>query len=147
MHPLGHTRSSLRADHALLSSDTFVRAPLPGMKNATAIVHAAPAMGAAFTLYTAELEQRGTLGPAEAQRFVFVLDGEALIEAARKKRRLGKYGYAFLPDGTPSRVSAVKQSRFAVIEKRYQRLKGVRAPGVIVGDEASVSGQHLMDDA
>ena len=45
---------------------TFVFVPLPGMKNATAIVHAAPVLGAAFTQYTAEFEPGGALGPALA---------------------------------------------------------------------------------
>ena len=48
-HHLGHTRTSLHADHALLTPDSFVRTTLPGMKKATAIVHTAPPMGAAFT--------------------------------------------------------------------------------------------------
>ncbi|HEY6251259.1 MAG TPA: (S)-ureidoglycine aminohydrolase, partial [Candidatus Angelobacter sp.] len=42
MHNLGLTRTSRQADHLLLTPDTFVRAPLPGMRNATAIVHASP---------------------------------------------------------------------------------------------------------
>ena len=45
MQNLGYTRSSRQADHTLLTPDTFVRAPLPGMSNATAIVHAGPAIG------------------------------------------------------------------------------------------------------
>jgi (S)-ureidoglycine aminohydrolase len=75
MHYLGQSRSTLQADHALLTPDTFVRAPLPGMKNGTAIIHTAPAMGADFTQYTAELEKNGALGPTVAQRFIYVLDG------------------------------------------------------------------------
>ena len=81
-HHLGHTRTSLHADHALLTPDSFVRAPLPGMKNATAIVHTAPAMGAAFTQYTAEFETGGELGPCVSQRFLFVLDGEICVLAS-----------------------------------------------------------------
>ena len=46
MQHLGHTRSSYQRDHLLHTPDTFVRAPLPGMRNATAIVHAGPVMGA-----------------------------------------------------------------------------------------------------
>jgi (S)-ureidoglycine aminohydrolase len=46
MHRLGHTRSAHKADHLLHTTDTFVRAPLPGMRNAVAIVHIAPAGGA-----------------------------------------------------------------------------------------------------
>jgi (S)-ureidoglycine aminohydrolase len=55
MQQLGHTRSSHHHDHLLHTPDAFVRAPLPGMNKATAIVHAAPALGAAFTQYTADL--------------------------------------------------------------------------------------------
>jgi (S)-ureidoglycine aminohydrolase len=52
MKHLGQTRSVAQRNHAVLTPDTFVRAPLPGMVRATAIVHAAPALGAAFTQYT-----------------------------------------------------------------------------------------------
>ncbi len=54
MHHLGNTRSAHRADHILQTPDTFVRAPVPGMQRATAIVHVAAAAGARFTQYTAE---------------------------------------------------------------------------------------------
>src|SRR5579863_9873402 len=74
MHNLGQTRSSRKADHLLQTPDTFVRAPLPGMDRATAIVHAGPALGAAFTQYTAEIEAGGRLGDCRTQRFLYVLD-------------------------------------------------------------------------
>src|SRR5215831_4829106 len=70
VHNLGQTRSSRQHDHVLLTPDTFVRAPLPGMKGCTAVVHASPAMGAAFTEYTAEFEAEGELGNTSAQRFI-----------------------------------------------------------------------------
>src|SRR5258708_12060652 len=76
MHEVGHTRSVHRADHLLQTPGTFVRAPLPGMQGATAIIHMARARGAAFTQYTAEFEPGGRLGPAVGQRFLFVVDGE-----------------------------------------------------------------------
>src|SRR6202035_882117 len=75
MHNLGHTRTVHRPNHLLQTPDTFVRAPLPGMHKATAIVHIAPAAGARFTQYTAEFEDGGTLEPASTQRFVYVLEG------------------------------------------------------------------------
>ncbi|MEP6537768.1 MAG: (S)-ureidoglycine aminohydrolase, partial [Bryobacteraceae bacterium] len=92
MQRLGHTRSSSQADHALWTPDTFIRAPLPGMKNATAIIHAAPAMGAAFIEYTAEFEAGGRLGPAASQRIVFVLEGELTVDIGKKKHRVRKGG-------------------------------------------------------
>ncbi len=77
MHNLGQTRSAYRADHLLSTPDTFIRAPLPGMRNATAIVHVSPARGAAFTQFTALFETGGELGPAALQRFFYVIEGNS----------------------------------------------------------------------
>jgi (S)-ureidoglycine aminohydrolase len=147
MHHLGQSRSSLQHDHALLTPDTFVRAPLPGMKNGTAIIHTAPAIGADFMQYTAELEKNGTLGPTAAQRFLYVLDGDVVLETSGKKRHLAHGGFAFIPHGAKSRTVASVASRLAVIEKTYQKLPGVPAPQILVGEESSVASEALMDDA
>jgi (S)-ureidoglycine aminohydrolase len=116
------------------------------MKNATAVVHAAPPMGASFTEYTAEFEAGGCLGPARAQRFVYVMDGELLVDAGRKQYRLKKGGYAYVPPGTKHTVSASALSRAVVIEKPYQAENGTAAPKLLVGDEALLAGQPLMGD-
>ena len=76
MHHFGHTRSAHRPDHLLQTPDTFVRAPLPGMQKATAIVHVAPAMGAQFTQYTAEFEAGGLLRLPPRSDSSIVLEGE-----------------------------------------------------------------------
>src|SRR5215471_7060050 len=82
MQELGYTRSSRQADHTLLTPDTFVRAPLPGMRNATAIVHAGPVIGAAFTQYTVEFGPGGAMPPSAVQRFLYVLEGEVTVMLA-----------------------------------------------------------------
>jgi (S)-ureidoglycine aminohydrolase len=145
---LGHTRSSQQADHILLTPDTFVRTRLPAMKNATAIVHASPAMGAAFTEYTAEFEAGGCLGPAEGQRFLYVLEGEIEVSAGRKKQRLSRDEYAYLPaDGEYHAVAVTRaRARAVVIEKPYLKLKGRTAPQALFGNERTVVGQPLMGD-
>ena len=76
MQSPGHTRSAHRADHILHTPDAFVRASWPGMRNATAIVHASPAVGAKFTQYTVEFEAGGELPTASVQRVLYVLEGE-----------------------------------------------------------------------
>jgi (S)-ureidoglycine aminohydrolase len=161
LHHLGQTRSSVQADHALLTPDTFVRAPLPGMVRASAVVHTAPAMRAAFTQYTAEIEPGGSLGPTESQRFVFVLEGKAQFDAGGDKYVLAKGGYAYLPPGPPgsiSPVSAPEATRLAVIEKDYQPLDRAssatpkvaapqsRMPAVLVGKEPSIAPQPFLGD-
>ena len=141
MQNLGYTRSSYQRDHLLLTPDTFVRAPLPGMVKCTAIVHAAPAIGARFTQYTAEFEAGGRLGPVErtsppAQRFVYVIEGALNIGGP------GAYAYA------PREVSAVSSARAVVIEKEYVAVDGARAgmPAPLTGNEAEVKGRPLGDD-
>ena len=145
MNYLGQTRSAARPNHALLTPDTFVRAPLPGMLHATAIVHAAPPLGAAFTQYTAEFEAGGSLGPASAQRFLYVLEGEISVADGRKKHRLPAGDYAYLPEGDAA-VTAAAPSRVAVIEKAYQPLRSVRPPKLLLGVEDAIPGEPLMGD-
>ena len=145
MHNLGETRGARRPDHLLLTPDTFVRAPLPGMKKCMAIVHVGPAIGAAFTQYTAEFEASGELGDASAQRFVYVLEGAVKVEAEGKKE-LGPRGYAFLPEGTAHTVIATKASRVVVIEKPYRAVASAKAPSLILANEDEVSSHALGDD-
>jgi (S)-ureidoglycine aminohydrolase len=115
MNNLGHTRSSCKHDHMLLTPDTFVRAPLPGMRNATAIVHASPAMGARFTQYTVEFSADGAVPPCAVQRFVYVLEGEISIAG----QKLGVEGYAYFPPGSQIAITSAGSARVAVIEKPY----------------------------
>src|SRR5690242_13461084 len=102
MQHLGHTRSVRSSNYLLHTPDAFVRAPLPGMTNATAIVHIAPAGGARFTQYTAEFEAGGQLAAAADQRFVYVLSGEVFIGG----KNLGPDDYAYLSAGAASAVLA-----------------------------------------
>ena len=131
MHQLGHTRSAHKADHLLQTPDTFVRAPLPGMRGATAIVHVAPAAGALFTQYTAEFEGGGELGPSPVQRFIYVLDGTLTIDG----HQIASGGYVYLPAQHEARITAAAAARASVIEKPYEPMPGRDAPGVLVGVE------------
>jgi (S)-ureidoglycine aminohydrolase len=146
MQNLGHTRSSHQRDHLLHTPDTFVRAPLPGMKLGTAIVHVAPAAGAAFTQYTAELEPEGMLGSTAAQRFVYVLGGRVDLATSAHFHPLEAGGYAYLPAATEHTLTAREKTRLAVIEKVYQPLDGVAAATVLVGRERGVLPVALNGD-
>jgi len=143
MHSLGHTRSARRDDHLLHTPDTFVRASWPGMINAVAIVHVSPAIGAAFTQYTAELGADGYLPATSMQRFVYVLSGEAQVADAS----LGAGGFAYVPSGDVGAVRTRSGSRVAVIEKPYVPLPGTSAPAMFTGHEAHQSPQPLNGDA
>ncbi|MGA3025744.1 MAG: (S)-ureidoglycine aminohydrolase [Bryobacteraceae bacterium] len=142
MHHLGQTRSANRADHILQTPDTFVRTKLPGMFRAAAVVHTAPARGARFTQYTAEFEPEGSLGPASAQRFLYVLEGELEVHGAS----LTCSDYAYLPPGFDAAVSAQAGARAAIVEKPWRPLSGVSTPHFFTGRESGVAATHLMGD-
>jgi (S)-ureidoglycine aminohydrolase len=146
LHHLGLTRSSLKHDHLLQTPNTFVRNPLPGASGVEFIVHAAPQLGANFSQMTAEFSSGGTLGPAPAQRFIYVLEGELALTIGEKKHLLGPSGYAYLPTGTPHSATAMSPARIAVIEKIYEPLPNAPSPAVVVGHESSVSEVALMGD-
>ena len=147
MHNLGQTRSAHQRNHLLLTPDTFVRTTLPGMKDASAIVHIGPALGAAFTEYTAEFEPKGELGPASAQRFLYVMDGAVTLEAKGNRRDMGPRGYAYLPEGFSHRVVAKEKSRVAVVEKHYERIEETEPPRLLVSSEDAVSSHALDGDS
>lgn len=146
MHRLGSTRSTHQRDHLLHTPDTFVRAAMPGMTAATAIVHISPAGGAQFTQYTAELGQGGSLGSTTTQRFVYVLDGEAELTVDGATHALTPAGYAYLPVGTAHRLYASHHARLAVIEKPYVALTRVAPPSVVIGHEETAAATALMGD-
>ena len=142
MQSLGHSRSAHRADHLLHTPDTFVRAAWPGMRNAVAIVHAAPAIGTKFTQYTVEFDAGGELPVTGLQRFIYVLDGELTVGEAV----LSPGGYAYLPPGSAG-VSTTSACRAAVIEKPYVPLDGVSQPSAtFTGFERNLVPQPLMGD-
>ena len=147
MHNLGQTRSSHQRNHLLLTPDTFVRTTLPGMKNASAIVHVGPALGAGFTEYTAEFEPKGELGSTSAQRFLYVVEGALTLEAEGKRHELGARSYSYLPEGFSHRVAAKKKSRVAVVEKHYQLFEKSMPPRPLVSIEDAVSSHALDGDS
>ena len=148
MHHLGLTRSSRKLDHLLQTPNTFIRTPLPGAAGVEFVVHAAPQLGARFTQMTAEFAADGTLGPAPAQRFLYVLEGELKLTAAGHEHILTPGEFAFLPQGTPHSVSANVLSRAAIIEKSYERLSGDQAQTaqIVIGNEAAITPVALMGD-
>jgi (S)-ureidoglycine aminohydrolase len=146
LHHLGHTRGSHGRDHLLQTPDTFIRAPLPGMKGCTAVIHVGPALGAAFTQYTAEMDADGYFGPTDAQRFLYVLEGQVVLRRAYEQHILCKREFAYLPAGSDAAVKAQTQSRVAVIEKAYRELNGVIVPELLVSSEDAIVPQPLMGD-
>ena len=142
MHQLGHTRSAHAPDHLLQTPDTFVRAPLPGMVHANAIVHASPAGGARFVQYTVEFEANGLLAAASGQRFLYVIEGT--VAQGHDTLSVGDFAYA--PTGSSQPVTSPGPARAIVIEKAWQALDGVTEPVPFIGRESRVTASYMNED-
>jgi (S)-ureidoglycine aminohydrolase len=142
LQQLGHSRSASARTHLLQTPDTFVRAPLPGMHKATAVVHISPVGGAGFTQYTVEIDGVGEIAAATEQRFVYVLDGSLAIG----DNQLVGGDFAYLPPAYPHRIFATAWSRAEIIEKPYEPLEGRGAPAAFFGREGDVAPTLLQDD-
>jgi (S)-ureidoglycine aminohydrolase len=159
MHHLGLTRSANRRDHLLLTPDTFIRTPLPGLTNGTAIVHVAPAAGAAFTMMTVELEPGGKLTDAPTQRFIYILGGELTLAEPIKSlpHTMTAGSFAYLPTDYPHTLTAQTKARAVVIDKPFLPLDPTHQkslsdsgaspyPEFLIGNEQDVPSTPLNGD-
>ncbi len=148
MHNLGHTRSASRRNHLLQTPDTFVRIPLPCLSRGSAIVHVSPAAGAAFTQYTVEFEAGGVLSSVGLQRFVYLLEGEAVLRGHDGNRHLTAGGFAYVPPGVTHSITADREARAVVIERPGSASMAVneRGPSTAVGREEDHASAALMGD-
>ena len=115
----------------LQTPDTFVRAPLPGMRNATAIVHTSPAGGRAVHAIHRRIRARRQRSPPAAISVSSTCSKDGSASAATHARAGGAYAYVPPGHATPSAADA--PARAAVIEKPYQPLAWRRAPALLVG--------------
>jgi (S)-ureidoglycine aminohydrolase len=155
MHYLGLTRSANRRDHLLLTPDTFIRTPLPGLTNGMAIVHVAPQAGAAFTMMTVEFEPSGTLREGPTQRLLYVLDGELTLKEpdTYEPHVMSAGGYAYLPTEHEYKLEAQTNARVVVIDKPFFPLPQAHTeqieeswPWFVIGREPDVASVALNGD-
>jgi (S)-ureidoglycine aminohydrolase len=151
MHHLGLTRSVNRRDHLLLTPDTFIRTPLPGLTGGFAIVHVSPQAGAAFTQMTVELDPKGTLREGPTQRLLYVLEGQLTLTepSTRKPHKLTPGSYAYLPTEHPHTLTAITRARVAVIDKPFLPLDPEHAqpfPEFLIGREQDIKLAPLNGD-
>jgi (S)-ureidoglycine aminohydrolase len=131
----GLTRTSLRARHALITSDGFVPSHWPGAPGVTAIFHITPAMGANLVQATIRFEKGGTLPlPATpgVERFLYFTQGTASCADH------GKYepgSYLFIPPGGSDTLIASTPAEATLFEKRYEPLAGTPPPAARKGHE------------
>jgi (S)-ureidoglycine aminohydrolase len=150
MNLFGPGRSHAGRDHALITPDSFVRAPLPGWERTEGIVLIAPRMGARFTQYIAEMQPGGSAAAAAAgvERVIYVLDGNVTMRpSVESARTLSQGGFAFAPAGTDLRLRAETACRLNVFEKGFVARPGSPQPRLVIGREQDVESQPFLGDS
>lgn len=140
------SRTHVARDHALVTPESHVWAPLPGWTAARSVTLFAPVMGAGFVQHLVAMDAGAKSAPPLAgfERFVYVLEGEVTL-LTDADHELSAGGYALLPADAPHAITAERGARLLMLEKRYAALDG-HAPRAIVGHEHEVEGVPFLGD-
>ena len=146
MYPrLGLTRTVVRRNYALISSDGHVASALPGWTGTVANVIISEAMGAKVTqlLLTLEAGGRGTGATGENEWFFYLIAGAGEING----NAVTVGSYAFVPAGGNYDFSAAEGgAKLLIFRKRYEPLVGAPAPAFLVGQESQIQGLPFLGD-
>ncbi|MBX3251877.1 MAG: (S)-ureidoglycine aminohydrolase [Myxococcales bacterium] len=141
------SRTRVARDHALLTPESHVPAPLPGASGARAVTLFSPAMGAGFVQALVTLDAGGrVVAPRPGvERFLFALEGAATLRAHGVDHALEAGGYAFVPADTEHGLTSATGARLFLLEKVYVPLDGA-SPRLVVGREAEVPAVDFLGD-
>jgi (S)-ureidoglycine aminohydrolase len=148
MQQFGFTRTSVKRDHSLLTPDSFIRAPFPEDVNGTRIVHINPANGAGFTMFTLEAQKNSSFAPAldGCSSLIYVLEGEFLLQVAKKKHVLKTGHYAFLPLTADYNLISKNGGKAMVFEKPYNAIANTKIPEMIIANSQDLAKNPVLND-
>lgn len=147
-NPLGHTRTVIARNHAMIAPDTHVIAPLTGWRNTPGAVLIAPDMGAGFCHYLAMLSRESSFtGQTEyVERFILVREGAGKIVLDRKTHALKPGSFAFIAPNVPHEITTTKAMKLIVFEKVYQPIEAAAEPKSVVGHIDNRPASPFMGD-
>lgn len=137
----GFTRSVLERDHALLTPESRVYSPMFGWKNSDGAFLVTPAVGAQFSMAIVNMREASSSGlpPAGAERFVFLLNGTALVSGTGEESALGSAGaFAYFPPDFDGGIRSAKGCNLLLFERIYvpraRTSQDTEQPKFIVGN-------------
>ncbi|MFQ3647021.1 MAG: (S)-ureidoglycine aminohydrolase [Anaerolineae bacterium] len=121
----GQTRTVVQQNHAFIAPDGHVWGALPRWSSAQGAILISPQMRGKprFGQYLIMMGSEG-VGAAPAagvQRFIYVMDGQIVVDVASEQHTLQAGHFAYLPPDTPHEVrSDATEARLLIFEKRYE---------------------------
>ena len=148
-HELLHGRGRVRSRYALFPLEGYPCSRLPQWPGVEARVLASPTLGAAFVecLLEPKAGQGGRLAAdGRIETFFYVVAGGIDLMIAGQTHSLAAGGYALVPPTADYAVRATADTRLLQLEKVYEPLSGVAAPGLLVGARANVPASVYLGD-
>lgn len=145
---LGETRTAIRERHAFVAPDSAERTTLANWFDTDLVFLIAPAMGAHFTQFYAEM-RAGSIGEpplSGIERFFFVLEGKVSLKNGESETALEPEGYAYLPAGHSHRIAADGPARLVVYERAFMPLGGSNAPYPVIANAKEIEAVSFRDD-
>jgi len=149
MTPLfGHTRTRIKARHALITPDGHVPSALPGAEKVRIIAHITPAMGAGFAQTTLIFEEAGSIArfPAKThETVIYVTSGSVLCQAGGIIEQLKAGDFAYISQEDALELSFDGASaQVTLFQKKYVAAPGLKAPASFVGVSGKIPGQPFL---
>ena len=138
MNPkLGHTRSVIKRNYALITPEGQVPSALPGWTDCTSVVLISAALGARLSQYLVSLDAKGAGNGATGKDewFFYVVAGKVKINSIA----LAEGGFAFLPPQAKFDIrGAAPETKLLVFKKTYEPLPGRKPPAFFSGHEKEI---------
>lgn len=144
------TRSVVKSNHAIITTDGHVNSTVPGWTNCKVNVIINEAMGANFcqTIITAKNETRLEGKTVLSQVFFYVVDGNCKVTIDQKPRILNKGQFVYVPIQKTYSFEAFEEgTHILTFHKTYEPLEGYNSPGTQLGDANNLPASAYLGDS
>ncbi|MGB7156843.1 MAG: (S)-ureidoglycine aminohydrolase [Tepidisphaeraceae bacterium] len=147
---LVHSRARARQRYALFPLEGFPTSRLPSWENAEAFVLAAPALGANFVQYLANVQESGGCAyraDGRTETFLFILSGGGRLELDDGNlSSLTAGSFALIPPTRGFDLSIDEPTSLLALRKVYEPSSGIEMYESLVGNAANTTASAWMNN-
>jgi (S)-ureidoglycine aminohydrolase len=143
------TRTVVKRNHALISTDGYVNSTVPGWTNCTVNVIINKDMGAKLVQTLITLNNNGGMigNTKTTEMFIYVVSGNCKINVRGSEKSLLSGHYIYIPTETAYGVTKPEAgTRLLVFQKEYVPLEGYPVPHILTADSAKVNQAEYLGD-
>jgi len=149
MTPLfGHTRTCIKARHALITPDGHVPSALAGVEKVRLTTHITPAMGAGFAQLGLIFEEVGGMARFSAglnEAVIFVTAGAVWCQIGSATEQLKAGGFAYVAQEDALEVTyAGVTAQVIIFQKKHVPAPGFKSPASFFGVSGKIQGQPFL---